>query len=129
MPSKSDRYVEFVVEQLSPLGEITARAMMGGWVLYCDAVVFALVDDGALYLKGDAVNIPHFEARGLRPFQPFGDGMSMKYYQAPPEIFEDERELRRWVGGAVEAGQRAKAGKGRKTPAAKPAKAKKTAKR
>lgn len=93
--------------------------MMGGWVLYCDGVVFALVDDGALYLKGDAGNIPAFEARGLRPFQPFGDGMTMKYYQAPPEIFEDEREMKRWVGGAVEAGRRARR---KKKPAAGKAK-------
>jgi DNA transformation protein len=112
---KADRFVEFTIEQLAPLGAITARAMMGGWCLYCDGVVFALIASGVLYLKGDAVNIPQFKARGLRPFQPFPDKESMmKYFQAPPEIFEDPEAMRTWVGGAVEAGRRAKGKK--KTP-------------
>lgn len=119
MAAKSDRYVQFVAEQLAPLGEITARAMMGGWVLYCDGIVFALVAEGALYLKGDSVNIPAFEARGLRPFQPFDNGMTMKYFQAPPEIFEDEAALHQWAGGAVEAGRRAKSKSKKKSGASK----------
>jgi DNA transformation protein len=116
---KTDRFVEFAVEQFSPLGEITARAMMGGWILYCDGVVFALVASGALYLKGDDATIANFQARGLEAFRPFPDKEgSMRYFQAPPEIFEDREAMREWVGGAVEAGRRAK-----KT---KPKKAKKT---
>lgn len=105
---KSDRFVDFAVEQFAPLGEITARAMMGGWCLYCDGFVFALAADGALFLKGDEINIPKFAARGLEPFKPFpGKDAVMKYYQAPPEIFEDPAAMREWVGGAVEAGRRA----------------------
>ena len=106
---KSDRFVDFADEQFAPLGEITARAMMGGWCLYCDGFVFALVASGALYLKGDELNIPRFNARGLLPFKPFPDqDGAMKYFQAPPEIYEDAAAMREWVGGAVEAGRRAK---------------------
>ncbi len=32
----------------------------------------------------------------------------MKYFQAPPEIFEDIDALRQWGGGAIEASLRAK---------------------
>ena len=111
---KPDRFVEFAVEQFAPLGVISSRAMMGGWCLYCDGFVFALVDEGALYLKGDAATIPKFEARGLKPFQPFpGKDGAMKYFQAPPEIFEDPAAMREWVGGAVETGKRAAARKKR----------------
>lgn len=106
---KTDRFVEFACEQFAPLGVVTARAMMGGWVLYCDGVVFALIAAGALYLKGDTLTIPLFEARGLAAFRPFPDKPDvMKYFQAPPEIFEDPDAMREWVGGAVEAGRRAK---------------------
>ena len=119
---KSDRFVDFAVEQFAPLGEITARAMMGGWCLYCDGFVFALAAGGALYLKGDELNIPRFNARGLLPFKPFPDqDGTMKYFQAPPEIYEDVAAMREWVGGAVEAGRRAKQKK------KKPATAKKKA--
>lgn len=112
---KPDRFIEFAIEQFAPLGEITVRFMMGGWCFYCDGFVFALAADGAIYLKGDAVNIPAFEARGLRPFRPFKDQDAvMKYFQAPPEIFEDAAAMRQWAGGAVEAGRRARAKKKKK---------------
>jgi DNA transformation protein len=106
---KTDRFVEFAREQFAALGVITARSMMGGWCLYCDGVVFALVASGVLYLKADSLTIPKYEARGLRPFRPFADKPDvMRYFQAPPEIYEDSEAMREWVGGAVEAGHRAK---------------------
>ena len=116
--AKTDRFVEFAVEQFARLGTISARAMMGGWVLYSDGVVFALVASGALYLKGDSGNVPEFQARGLAAFRPFPDKEgTMSYYQAPPEIFEDAEAMLHWVGGAVEAGRRAGAKKTKKKAA------------
>jgi DNA transformation protein len=115
-PLKNQRgYVDFVLEQLSPMGEITARSMFGGHCLYCDGIVFALIGNNVLYLKTDEVNRPDFENRGLEPFQPFEDKSGvMSYYAAPPEIFEDSDAMKRWVGSAVDAGRRAQAKKKRK---------------
>ena len=108
MPAK-DRFVEFCIEQFSPLGRIDSRYMFGGWCLYCDGAVFALIADGALYLKGDSHNIPEFEARGLEAFKPFPNKPdTVKYFQAPPEIFEDDDALRHWCGGAIAASSRTK---------------------
>lgn len=102
-------FVKYVLEQFSILGEPTARAMMGGWVVYVDGLVCALIADSELYLKGGDNNIPRFEARGLKAFQPFDDPkMLMKYYQAPPEIFEDPEALKDWVGSSMEASRRSK---------------------
>ena len=113
MPAK-DRFTEFVMEQMAPLGAMTSRYMFGGWCLYCDGTVFAIIADGALFLKGDSENIPKFEARGLKAFKPFPDRDDvMKYFQAPPEIFEDPEALREWCGGAVAAGRRKKTGRKR----------------
>ena len=89
--------------------------MFGGYCLYCDAVVFALVADGALYLKADDLNRNAFQERGLKPFKPFPDKDEiMSYYEAPPEIFEDPDQLQQWCGGAVEAGRRAQSRKKKK---------------
>lgn len=108
MPPK-DRFVEFCIEQFAPLGRIDSKYMFGGWCLYCDGAVFALIASGELYLKGDAHNIPEFEARGCKAFQPFPEKPdTMKYFQAPPEIFEDDQALRHWARGAIEAGKRKK---------------------
>ncbi len=107
MPALRDRYLDFVMEELASLGAITSRFMFGGWCLYCDGTVFALIADGALYLKGDSENIPKFEARGLKALRPFPDRDDvMKYFQAPPEVFENPEAMREWCGGAIAAGRR-----------------------
>jgi len=122
MPNRAS-YVEFLIEQLSPLGQITTRRMFGGHAVYCDGTVFALVASDTLYLKVDGLNRAEFEASGLAAFHPFGDErMVMQYYQAPPEIFEDVDALQRWGGGAVAAGRRAT---GRKTTKKRAARRKK----
>ncbi len=103
MPPK-DKFADYCIELFSPLGRIDAKYMFGGWCLYCNGAVFALIADGAVYLKGDNHNIPDFEARNLHPFKPFPDKPDvMKYYQAPPEIFEDADALKRWATGAINA--------------------------
>jgi DNA transformation protein len=106
MPARN-AYIEFLQEQFSPLGDVTARAMFGGHCLYCDSTVFALVAGGALYLKADDVNRNEFTERGLKPFKPFENRDEvMSYYEAPPEIFEDSDAMRVFVGGAIAAGVR-----------------------
>ena len=62
MPVK-DKFVDYCIELFTPLGRIDSRYMFGGWCLYCNGAVFALIANGAVYLKGDAHNIPELEAR------------------------------------------------------------------
>jgi DNA transformation protein len=107
-------YVEWIAEWLSPLGEITSRSMMGGHVLYCNGIVFALVADGTLYLKADAETRPKFQALGLKAFQPFPDKPgTMSYCTPPPEFFEDADVMKEWGREAVAVGMRAKGKKGK----------------
>jgi DNA transformation protein len=109
------QYLEFLVEQFGIMGEITARAMFGGHVLYCDGIPFALVADNEVFLKADDHNRPAFVDRGLKAFQPYPDKPDvMQYYQTPPEVFEDSAAMKHWAGGAVAAGRRKHAKK--KTP-------------
>jgi DNA transformation protein len=108
-------YLEFVTDLLSPLGSIVARSMMGGHILYCDCVVFALIAHNTLYLKADAQTRPHFEELGLRAFYPFEGKASMSYYQPPAEFFEVEGSLMEWGRMAVAAGKRSKTGKAKAT--------------
>jgi len=105
-----ESYVEFLLEQLAPLGDVTGRRMFGGHALYCNGVVFALVSENALYLKVDDQNRAQFEARGLDAFRPYEDQtVALGYFEAPPELFEDREALMLWGGGAVAAGSRAAA--------------------
>ena len=108
MPGAS-AYLEFLLDWLNPMGEITARAMFGGHCLYCDGVVFALIAHNTLYLKVDGQSRPRFEALGLQAFQPFADRAEvMQYYQPPPEFFENADAMSDWAGAAIETGRRAR---------------------
>ena len=117
MPKKPeiDSYAEFVLEQLAPLGTITARGMMGGKTLYCDGTVFALIARGAVYLKADDGNRPAFEARGWPAFRPDENAPgTMSYYLVPADVLENRDELARWAAEAVAAGRRSVPSKKRK---------------
>lgn len=117
MPKKpeTDTFAEFVLEQLAPLGTITARSMMGGKTLYCDGTIFALIGHGAVYLKADDENRPAFEARGWPAFRPDENAPgTMSYYQVPAGVLENRDELARWASEAVAAGQRSASKKKRK---------------
>jgi len=116
MPKKNE-YLEFLLEWLSPLGMISARAMFGGHCLYCDGVVFALVVKNTLYLKVDDMTRPRFERLGFKPFRPFEDKIEalgrkypevMQYYPPPAEFFEDSDVMKDWGQAAVEVGRRAR---------------------
>jgi DNA transformation protein len=113
-------YLDFILDWLAPLGEITSRSMMGGCVLYCDGIVFALLSESSLFLKVDDTTRPRFQALSLRPFQPFPDNPgTMGYYPPPAEFFEDSDVMAEWGQAAVEVGKRAstkKEGKARKPP-------------
>jgi DNA transformation protein len=114
--AQTSKYLEFLLEWLAPLGEISARGMFGGHALYCDGVVFALVARSTLYLKVDDVTRPRFESRGLKPFQPFEDNPGvMQFYPPPAEFFDDADVMSDWGRAAVEVGRRAKTKKKKKT--------------
>ena len=106
----SPGYQTFVLDQLRRvLPTVRAKRMFGGVGLYAEELFFALIDDDVLYLKVDDATRPDFERRGLRPFQPFGEGSAaMQYYQLPEDLLEDPEALRPWAEDAVDVARRAK---------------------
>ena len=109
MPKKPERdsFAEFVLEQLAPLGTITARNMMGGKTLYCAGTIFALIGHGAVFLKADDENRPSFETQGWPAFRPDpNEPGTMSYYEVPADVLENRDELARWAAGAIAAGRR-----------------------
>lgn len=101
---------EFLVEHLMPLGHATARAMFGGFGIYLDGVIVALVAEDVAYLKADAINQPDFEAAGSQPFTYDGANrtVAMSYWEIPAEVLEDPEELRTWAAKARAASLRAR---------------------
>ena len=107
MAAKSE-FVEYLTEQLQPLGEVSARAMFGGWGFYLDGRVFAIVADETFDIKADAANRADFESCGLPPFrcEMKGKLMTMAYFQPPAEALDDREVLCAWARKGVEAAAR-----------------------
>ena len=108
----TDRFTEFVVDQLEACGPIASKRMFGGVGIYADDLFFALLDNDVLYLKVDDSNRADFEAAGTGPFRPYGDGGEvMQYYEVPVDVLEDATELGRWAAKAIAVARAKKASK------------------
>jgi DNA transformation protein len=113
----SPSFKAFAIEQLSrAVPRVRARSMFGGVGIHAGDLFFALIDDDTLYLKVDDSNRADFEARGLRPFQPYGEtGEVMQYYEVPGDLLEDADGLRPWAEKSIAVAGRKKATKTKKT--------------
>jgi DNA transformation protein and related proteins len=100
----------FILEQLGrSVRDIRARNMFGGVGIYGKEFFFALIDDDTLYFKVDESNRPDYEARGMGPFQPYGeDGETMGYYRVPEDLLEDAEVLGQWAEKAIDVARRKK---------------------
>jgi DNA transformation protein len=102
---KHDEFVAYLLELMQPLGPVSAKAMFGGYGIYIDGLMFALVANDVLYLKTDATSRPDFEQHNLPPFRYERNGrmISMSYSEAPAEIMEDIEAMKRWCNKAMAA--------------------------
>jgi DNA transformation protein and related proteins len=109
-------FVDFVVENLQPLGAVSARRMFGGYGIFLDGLMFGLIADDQLYLKADDGNRAAYEAQDLQPFTYAGKGrtITMSYREAPSEAFDDPEVLCDWARQAHAAARRSDGGKSRR---------------
>jgi len=109
----NSEYVNYILDQLTSLGEVTSRRMFGGAGIYRSGLFFALIANDTLYFKVDNSNRPDFETAGMEPFRPFGKkSYAMHYYEVPIEVVEDGDTLKVWAEKALDVAQRASSSKG-----------------
>jgi DNA transformation protein len=108
--SKQDEFVEFVLEQMAPAGQVRARRMFGGYGIYLAEHFVAVVVNEKLFLKADDSTQPEFERRGLKRlvFRMKTKQIPARYFEAPPEVFDDPEEMGRWLQLARAAAARSK---------------------
>ena len=63
--ASTKEYLDFVLEQLSDLGDVSARPMMGEYVLYCHSKVIGGVYDDRLLLKATSAALRLLEEEGI----------------------------------------------------------------
>jgi DNA transformation protein and related proteins len=108
----SESFVEFLREELSPLGAITVRKMFGGAGVYCRGEILAIIDDDVLYFKVDDRTRPAFEREGTGPFRyatKDGEHVMNGYWRVPERLFDETDELRDWAREALAVSRRTKA--------------------
>ena len=99
-----------VVGQLNHVAPVNARAMFGGYGLYCEGLMFALIAYETLYFKVDAGNQERFADAGMGPFiyDRNGKTTTMSYYQLPTAVYDDLGLLHDWVEASIAAARRSK---------------------
>jgi DNA transformation protein and related proteins len=105
-----DSFKEFVLDQLSALPDVRARAMFGAHGLYQAENFFGILDEGRLFFKTDAATEKEYTARGMEPFtyESRGKTLTMGYHEVPPEILEQPPELVIWARRAIAVAAAAK---------------------
>ena len=98
-----DSFKEFVLDQLSALPDVRAKAMFGAHGLYFGENFFGILDEGRLFFKTDARSQADYTARGMGPFtyESKGKLMTMSYHEVPPDVLEQPQELAGWACKAI----------------------------
>lgn len=105
----SDGFRDFVIDQLSGVPDLRAKAMFGGVGLYSGEVFFGILAADVLYFKVDDSNRREYEHAGSSAFKPYADrAMRMPYYDVPAAIIEDQAALAEWASRAVAVARAAK---------------------
>ena len=97
---------EWVREHLAGLGPIEIKPMFGGASVYADGLIFALLDDGVIWMKADDGNQPALEAAGARQISytaKDGRVMLMPYWSLPDSAVDDPDEAVGWARRSLEA--------------------------
>ncbi len=113
---------EAMLERLEELGEVTGKAMFGGYGYWESGDMFALIHDGRLYFKADESSEPEYRRARSTQFSPPMPGgrapMAMPYWTVPAGVLKDDRRFADWAATAIAVGH-ATSKKGKKAPAGK----------
>jgi len=104
-------FVDHLLGLLADFAPVRAKRMFGGHGLFIDELMIAIVIDDVLYLKVDDGNRGRFVERGLAPFEYEARGrrVSLSYYRAPEELFDEAEIAIEWARSAFEAALRSRA--------------------
>ncbi len=101
-------YCDYIIDLLADWHPVTSKRMFGGFALYKQGQVFALILNDTLYFKVDDSNRTDYEAAGSEPFsyEAKGKPITISYWQVPAELFDDADTLAQWAEKAYQVGLR-----------------------
>jgi DNA transformation protein len=124
MPKQTDsqsdqkKFLDRILKKLSVFGNVTSRFMFGGYGIYFEGSMIALIAYEEIYFKTDKETVELFVKAKQRPF--IYDGKSgkpavMSYYTIPKVSWKSADSLKQWfelsLGAAKRASQKKKSKK------------------
>lgn len=96
-------FVDYIIDLLSQHGNISARRMFGGYGLYLNKIIFAIIIDDELYFKADSDLTLEYAQAGSYPFtyQKNNKTVALSYWYVPAEIIENENLLKGWFNKSL----------------------------
>src|SRR3972149_7383553 len=105
----SGSFKKFVLDQLSSLGPVDARAMFGGHGLYHLGIFFGIIHKGRLFFRTDEVTRAEYIEAGMKTFSPNAKQTLKNYFDVPPAVLDDHERLSAFAEKAIKcAGDKVK---------------------
>ncbi len=103
MRADNDEFVQFVLEQLSPLRELSAADFFGGTGIKAGTAMFAMIMDGTLYFATDEASRQEYVAFGSRRFSYRTKSrlVETKFFEVPAEVLDDRERLAEFAKCAI----------------------------
>jgi DNA transformation protein len=113
---------EAIRELFSPFGSVSVRRMFGGHGVFADGMMFALEQDGELFLKADDLTIPKLAAENSEPFvyRARGREIALSYWKLPERLYDEADEFAAFAREAYGAARRAAGNKPKPSRPRKP---------
>lgn len=101
MPLNED-FKNFILDQLTGIGEFETKSMFGGVALLYQGSAFAKIKHDKFWLKVDESNRNDFVNLGMQQYT-YGKDNSRKlnFYEAPSELIEDKDQLVEWTKKSI----------------------------
>lgn len=95
----SASFSDMLVEVLAPLGRVSVRRMFGGGGVFCEGVMFGLVSEDVLFLKGDEELAVFFDNQGCERFAYSAKSrtVSLPYWRMPDRLLDEPDEMVSWA--------------------------------
>ena len=97
----------FALELFEDLGNVTARAMMGGLTLYADGLIFAIISaDERIYIKASGALADAMAEAGSEKFtyeRPGRKTGQMGYWTLPDAALDDPEDACAWARRSLAA--------------------------
>jgi len=111
--SRKQAFASHIAELMADFAPVQIRPMFGGFGIYWQGLMFALIAQDKLYFKTDDDSQGKFDARDLAPFtyEVNGKVSRLRYHEAPTEVYDEPEHMAVWARLGYECAVRQQAKK------------------